>query len=204
MDVAARVTSKGQVTVPKVVREALGIEAGDEVVFRVEGSRAVVAKTANFLDLAGTVKVPAAKRNAAWDEVLRKTKTKRDAAAPMNVFLDTNVLVRHLTGDPPEMAARATAALQSASELLLPDLVAVETIYLLESFSEVLRGQVAEALRSLIGFDSVTCVDPRCCCGRLRSTRLIALTSPRPTSSPAPKAPTSEGSSPSTDRSTES
>ena len=160
MDVAARVTSKGQVTVPKVVREALGIKEGDEVVFRVEGSRAVVAKTANFLDLAGTVKVPAAKRNAAWDKVLRRTKSKRAAAVPMNAFLDTNVLVRHLTGDPPEMAARATAARQSASELLLTDLVAAETIYLLESFYEVPRGQVAEALRSLIGFDSVTCVDP--------------------------------------------
>ena len=28
----------------------------------------------------------------------------------MTAFLDTNVLIRHLTGDPPEMAARATAA----------------------------------------------------------------------------------------------
>lgn len=43
MDVAARVTSKGQVTVPKAVRDALGIEAGDEIVFRVEGRHAVLA-----------------------------------------------------------------------------------------------------------------------------------------------------------------
>ncbi|MGP8209613.1 MAG: AbrB/MazE/SpoVT family DNA-binding domain-containing protein, partial [Acidimicrobiales bacterium] len=41
MDAAARVTSKGQVTLPKAVREALGIRLGDEVVFRVEGRRAV-------------------------------------------------------------------------------------------------------------------------------------------------------------------
>ena len=33
MDAAAKVTSKGQVTLPKTVREALGIESGDEVVF---------------------------------------------------------------------------------------------------------------------------------------------------------------------------
>ena len=71
MDVAARVTSKGQITVPKAVRDALGIETGDEVVFRVEGSRAVLAKTPNFLSLAGSVTVPAALRNAAWDDVLR-------------------------------------------------------------------------------------------------------------------------------------
>lgn len=80
MDVAARVTSKGQVTVPKVVREALGIEDGDEVVFRVEGHRAVLAKTPNFLDLAGTVAVPAAKRSTTWDEVIRRTRTERAAA----------------------------------------------------------------------------------------------------------------------------
>lgn len=79
MDVAARVTSKGQVTVPKVVRDALGIKDGDEVVFRVEGHRAVLAKTPSFLELAGTIAVPAAKRSTAWDEVIRRTRTDRAA-----------------------------------------------------------------------------------------------------------------------------
>jgi antitoxin PrlF len=79
MDVAAKVTSKGQVTVPKAVREALGIAEGDEVIFRVEGNRAVLARTPNFLDLAGTIRVPAAKRNVAWDEVLRRTRVERTA-----------------------------------------------------------------------------------------------------------------------------
>ncbi len=80
MDVAAKVTSKGQVTVPKAVRDALGIEDGDEVVFRVENDRAVLAKVPNFLDLGGTVSVPAAKRNVAWDQVIRKTRSARAAA----------------------------------------------------------------------------------------------------------------------------
>lgn len=79
MDAAARVTSKGQITVPKVVREALGIESGDEVVFRVDGNRAVLARTADFLKLAGTFRVPASKRNVAWDDVLRKTRATRGA-----------------------------------------------------------------------------------------------------------------------------
>ncbi len=79
MDVAAKVTSKGQVTVPKVVRDALGIKEGDEVVFRVDGRRAVMAKTPAFLTLAGTIKVPAKKRNAAWDDVIRKARTARVA-----------------------------------------------------------------------------------------------------------------------------
>ncbi len=78
----------------------------------------------------------------------------------MTAFLDTNVLVRHLTGDPPDMAARATGYLQSETDLLLADVVVAETVYVLESFYEAPRGQVAEAMRSLVGFDSVVCVDP--------------------------------------------
>lgn len=79
MDAAAKVTSKGQVTVPKAVRDALGIKEGDEVIFRVEGNRAVLARTPEFLDLAGSIRVPAAKRNVAWDEVLRRTRAGRAA-----------------------------------------------------------------------------------------------------------------------------
>ena len=79
MDAAAKVTSKGQVTVPKAVRDALGIEEGDEVVFRVEGNRAVLARTPDFLALGGTIRVPAPKRNVAWDEVIRRTRSDRAA-----------------------------------------------------------------------------------------------------------------------------
>ena len=78
----------------------------------------------------------------------------------MRAFVDTNVLVRHLTGDPAEMAARATAYLEVESELLLTDLVVAETVYVLESFYEAPRHQVAEAIRSLLAFDSVVTVDP--------------------------------------------
>jgi predicted nucleic acid-binding protein len=77
----------------------------------------------------------------------------------VTAFVDTNILVRHLTGDPPEMAARATAFLQSESGLLLTDLVAAETVYVLESFYEAPRDQVAHAMRSLLSFDTVICVD---------------------------------------------
>lgn len=78
----------------------------------------------------------------------------------MSAFIDTNVLVRHLTGEPPEMAARASAYLRQESELLLTDLVAAETVYVLESFYEAPRDEVAQAVRSLVAFDSIVCVDP--------------------------------------------
>ncbi len=78
----------------------------------------------------------------------------------MSAFVDTNILVRHLTGDPPEMAARATAYLEAEPELLVADLIVAETVYVLESFYEVPRPQVAEAIRSLLAFESVVTVDP--------------------------------------------
>jgi AbrB family looped-hinge helix DNA binding protein len=49
VDAAAKATSKGQVTVPKAVRDALGIKEGDEVVFRVEGNRALLTRTPGLL-----------------------------------------------------------------------------------------------------------------------------------------------------------
>jgi AbrB family looped-hinge helix DNA binding protein len=73
MDVAARLSSKGQLTIPKSVRTALKLEEGDQVIFRVEGERAILARTPNLLDLAGSVPVPAEKRGLPWGEVRRQT-----------------------------------------------------------------------------------------------------------------------------------
>ena len=77
MDSSARLTSKGQVTIPKSVRDALELREGDEIVFRVERKRAIVAKTPDFIGMAGSVTVPAAKRGTSWDEVLRQTRRAR-------------------------------------------------------------------------------------------------------------------------------
>ena len=77
----------------------------------------------------------------------------------MSAFVDTNVLIRHLTGDPPEQARRATAYLRAEDDLYLTDLVVAETVYVLESFYEVPRRRVAESIRSLLALRSVTVVD---------------------------------------------
>lgn len=79
MEVSARLSSKGQVTVPRAVREALSLEEGDRLVFRVVGDHAVLARTPDLLTLAGSVSVPAAKRGTPWTEVLRQTRRTRAA-----------------------------------------------------------------------------------------------------------------------------
>ena len=77
----------------------------------------------------------------------------------MSAFVDTNILVRHLTGDPPPMAATATAFLRDESELCLADLIVAETVYVLESFYETPRDQVAGIIRSLLALASIVVVD---------------------------------------------
>jgi AbrB family looped-hinge helix DNA binding protein len=81
MEVSARLSSKGQITVPRAVREALSLEEGDRLVFRVEGDHAILARTADLLTLAGSIPVPAAKRGAPWADVLAETRRARAAKA---------------------------------------------------------------------------------------------------------------------------
>jgi predicted nucleic acid-binding protein len=77
----------------------------------------------------------------------------------VTAFVDTNVLIRHLTGDPPEQAARATRLLSQAGRLLLCDLIVAETVDVLESFYEVPRARVAELVRAIIAFPAIGVAD---------------------------------------------
>ena len=57
----ATITTKGQITIPKEVREALGVAAGDRVEFVAEekGTYRVVAATRDVRHLKGLVAKPA-------------------------------------------------------------------------------------------------------------------------------------------------
>jgi antitoxin PrlF len=79
MDGAAKVTSRGQVTVPKTVRDALGLKDGDQVVFRVEGGQALLARTPEAVDPAQMAEAPNAQCNAEWDDVVCTTRAARAA-----------------------------------------------------------------------------------------------------------------------------
>lgn len=77
MHATSRLSSRGRITVPKSVRGALGLEAGDAVVFRIDGNQAVMARARDFLELAGTIDVAAEKRAATWDQVMSQTRSER-------------------------------------------------------------------------------------------------------------------------------
>jgi predicted nucleic acid-binding protein len=77
----------------------------------------------------------------------------------VSAFLDTNALIRHLTGDPPEQAPPANTYLERADEPLLPDLIVAEVVHVLESFYEIARVRVAELVRAIIVFPGIIVVD---------------------------------------------
>ena len=54
----------------------------------------------------------------------------------------------------------ATAFLAEADELLLPDLIVAEVVYVLESFYEVPTDEVARLVRSVIAFPPIRTLDP--------------------------------------------
>ena len=77
MDAVGRVSSKGQITIPKAVRDALGLKQGDTVLFRVDGQRATIKRVPDLLELAGTVEVPLEKRGTPWKKIIEETRRVR-------------------------------------------------------------------------------------------------------------------------------
>ena len=82
MDISARLTTKGQVTIPSAVRKALSLEEGDSVIFRVDGDRAILARTEDLLSLAGSIAVPAARRGTPWSAIIEETHRARGRRRP--------------------------------------------------------------------------------------------------------------------------
>jgi predicted nucleic acid-binding protein len=84
------------------------------------------------------------------------------AGPALTGFLDTNVIVRHLTGDPPDQARRATRFLAEAERgtLLLTDVIVAECVYVLESFYELPREDVADRMRAVLAHDAMRALDP--------------------------------------------
>ena len=75
------------------------------------------------------------------------------------MFVDTNILVRHLTGDPPDQAARVAAYLAETGDLVLPDLIVAEVVYVLESVYRAPRGLIAQGLRAVVTFPGIRTID---------------------------------------------
>ncbi len=68
----------------------------------------------------------------------------------MSGFLDTSMVVRYLTGDPPEQADLAAQVIDREDGLRVTDVVLVETGYVLTSVYQVPRDVVVDHLIALL------------------------------------------------------
>ena len=64
----------------------------------------------------------------------------------MSGLLDTSMLVRYLTGDPPELAERASQVIDQVDNLQVSDIVLAETAYVLTSVYKIPREAVIDHL----------------------------------------------------------
>ncbi len=72
MTALAKVTSKGQITIPKEVRKMLDIQTGSIIVFEKEDDKLVVKAAKTLRDFKGILK--GRQRSADFEEVRRKAK----------------------------------------------------------------------------------------------------------------------------------
>ncbi len=73
---SAKLTSKGQITVPKEVRDALGVHTGDRLAFRLceDGTVQVKAETIDLMSLRGSVRTQVKGVTVeAMNEVIRRS-----------------------------------------------------------------------------------------------------------------------------------
>lgn len=74
----------------------------------------------------------------------------------MSAYVDTNVLIRHITGDDPVLSGRATRVLTSGAELILTPVVFLETAYVLRTVYGFPREHVARILKEILGMPAIT------------------------------------------------
>ena len=71
-------------------------------------------------------------------------------------FVDTNVLVRYLTGEPPDVADAARRILDGSNDLVLTDVALAECGYVLISVYGISREEVVDGLIGLIAKENIT------------------------------------------------
>jgi predicted nucleic acid-binding protein len=73
------------------------------------------------------------------------------------IIIDTNVIIRYLTGDDPEKAKKFRSYLRKNSGLFVSDTVVAETYFVLTSFYKFSRDKVLSWLSDLICHPNIQC-----------------------------------------------
>jgi len=72
-----KLTSKGQITIPKEVRKALKLKPSEKVIVVVEGDQAIIKPLrGNILDIGGSIPIPKEKKPIDFRKVREEVKKK--------------------------------------------------------------------------------------------------------------------------------
>lgn len=73
----------------------------------------------------------------------------------MNNFLDTSMIVRYLTNDPPDLADKAARVIDGKEDFYVTDVVVAETAYVLTSVYNVSRSAVVDFLLTFLQKENI-------------------------------------------------
>jgi predicted nucleic acid-binding protein len=76
-----------------------------------------------------------------------------------HAFVDANVILRFLTGDPPDLAAQARTLFEAVDggqlALILDEIVVAETVWVLQSFYAYPSDRISQVLQRLLSHDGL-------------------------------------------------
>ncbi len=70
-----KITRKGQVTIPKEIRDILALKESDNLEVRIVGNSVVMEKLETFESLRGSVKMPQKYKNMSWEKLEKLAQT---------------------------------------------------------------------------------------------------------------------------------
>ena len=85
--------------------------------------------------------------------------TSRPKSPVKTYLIDTNVILRYLLGDHPDLSPKATAFMSAVSQgtkrALILEVVVVECIYVLDKYYGIPRREIAEKLSGIMKFAGI-------------------------------------------------
>jgi len=67
------ITKKGQITIPKSIRDKLAINDNDRLSVKLVGNKAIIEKISSLLELESSIKTTKDRKKLSWKEIERKT-----------------------------------------------------------------------------------------------------------------------------------
>jgi len=67
------ITKKGQITIPKSIRDKLAINDNDRLSVKLDGNKAIIEKISSLLELESSIKATKDRKKLSWKEIERKT-----------------------------------------------------------------------------------------------------------------------------------